>query len=266
MSFETYLDQLPLLHSWDGGATWNTGGFSPTQLRRMHDIVRAQFPDRPVRVIETGAGNSTLTFLHLDVEQLVTIAPSDTLRDRILAAAEERSIDTGPLDFRVARSEFELPPMVLASDRTGWQTPTDLPRFDVALIDGAHQWPNVFVDFCYLNMMLGTGGLLLVDDVNLHSIAELSRLLAQQPGFELRHDLEKLEVWEKTSDELFLPDHSEQPYIMERTRAAASPAAAGTNAAEAAAVSAVRQATKAAHRARSLAGRAKRELRGRLGR
>lgn len=257
MDLETYLDQLPLLHSWDGGATWNTGGFSAQQLRRLHEIVGATFPDRPVRVIETGAGNSTLTFLHLDLEQLVTIAPSDTLRDRILAAAAERGIDTGPLDFRVARSEFELPTMVLGSDRYGWAIPSDLPRFDVALIDGAHQWPNVFVDFCYLNLMLGAGGLLLVDDVNLHSIAELSRLLEQQPGFELRHDLEKLQVWEKTDDEPFLPDHSEQPYIMERTRAAAQPAPVAAGPAGRPDV---------AERAKAVARRARRELRERLAR
>lgn len=246
MDLETYLDRLPLLHSWDGGSTWNTGGFSPDQLRRLHGIVRAAFPDRPVRVIETGAGNSTLTFLHLEPEQLVTIAPSDTLRDRILAAALERDIDTGPLDFRVARSEFELPAMVLGSDHYGWSMPTDLPRFDVALIDGAHQWPNVFVDFCYLNLMLGAGGLLLVDDVNLHSIAELSRLLEQQPGFELRHDLEKLQVWEKTDDEPFLPDHSQQPYVMEQTRRAAQgpPAATGPTALTARVEASVRRAAR----------------------
>lgn len=257
MAFETYLGQLPLLHSWDGGETWNTGGFSPAQLRRVHEIVTATFPDRPVRVIETGAGNSTLTFLHLDLEQLVTIAPSDTLRDRILAAAGERGIDTAPLSFRVARSEFELPRMVLGADRGGWRPPVDRPMFDVALIDGAHQWPNVFVDFCYLNLMLGAGGLLLVDDVNLHSVAELSRLLEQQPGFELRHDLEKLQVWEKTDDEPFLPDHSVQPYIMARTRQAEQPTPT------AAAVAAV---TRAGAAARPLARRVRNRVRRALGR
>lgn len=92
------------------------------------------------------------------------------------------------------------------------------------LIDGGHGWPTVFVDFCYSNAMLRRGSLLLLDDIQLHSVAELSRLLGQQPGFTLKEQLQKLQVWEKDVDQLWLPEHSRQPYIVEMTCAASEPA------------------------------------------
>lgn len=223
MDFESYLHDLPLLHTWDSGETWNTGGFDATQLRRVHEIVSGEFPDRSVRVLETGSGNSTITFLYLQLDRLVSIAPAADLRDRILAYCAEREIDASPLDFRVARSEVELPALAFPG---GDDAP---PRFDVTLIDGGHGWPTVFVDFCYCNYMMGAGGLLLLDDLQLYSVAELSRLLEQQPGFRFREQLGKLQVWEKEDDQPFLPVHAREPYIMEMSKPAethGAPAAA----------------------------------------
>ncbi len=228
MDFEAYLGNLPMLHTWDYGETWNTGGFSAEQLRTLHRIVGEHFADRSLKIIETGAGNSTITFLHLPVEEVVSVAPAESLRDRILTYCNEVGIDVSRLDFRVARSELELAKMVLGSEKPGWGAPPARPRFDVVLIDGGHGWPTVFVDFCYLNMMMREGSLLLLDDVQLYSVAELSRLLRQQPGFELRNDLVKLQVWEKTDDEPFLPEHSSEPYILEMTRRAAQAPAASS--------------------------------------
>ena len=70
-------------------------------------------------------------------------------------------------------------------------------RFDVALIDGGHGWPTVFVDFCYANMMMRSGSVLLLDDIQIYAVGELARLLEQQPGFTLKEEIGKLQVWEK---------------------------------------------------------------------
>jgi hypothetical protein len=50
-------------------------------------------------------------------------------------------------------------------------------RYDLCLIDGSHAWPTVFVDFCFANACLRQGGLLMLDDVQLH-FAGPFRLLA----------------------------------------------------------------------------------------
>lgn len=213
MDFNAYLADLPALHSWNLGETWNTGGFNANQLKRVHELVGERFGDRPVRILETGAGNSTITFLHLRPERLVAIAPAADLRDRILDYCTEHQIDTAPLDFRLERSEIELPRIAIGV--AGATTaPTPASRFDVVLIDGGHAWPTVFVDFCYANMMMRSGSLLFLDDIQIYAVGELARLLEQQPEFSLKEELGKLQVWEKQTDQRFLPGHLREPYIV----------------------------------------------------
>jgi hypothetical protein len=48
MLFEEYLCNIPLLHSWDGGATWNTGGFDRQHLEKLFLFLRDRLPDHPV--------------------------------------------------------------------------------------------------------------------------------------------------------------------------------------------------------------------------
>jgi hypothetical protein len=88
----------------------------------------------------------------------------------------------------------------------------------VALIDGGHGWPTVFVDFCYLNVMLRPSGVLVLDDLQLHSVAELARMLTLQPGWELAMEVgDKTVAFRKTQDADYLPDHAGQPYIRLRS-------------------------------------------------
>ena len=88
------------------------------------------------------------------------------MRDRIFAEADQsaRSTLTRLLLYVCDRSELALPR--IAADRN---------RFDVGLIDGSHNWPSVFVDFCYINTMLPAGGTLFVDDIHLYSVSQLFR-------------------------------------------------------------------------------------------
>lgn len=96
-------------------------------------------------------------------KKLISIAPEAALRDRITDFCEINGINRAPLEFFVDRSETRLP--LFLAERT---------KLDLALIDGCHGWPSVFVDFCYLNAMLKKDGLMIVDDVQLHSVGELA--------------------------------------------------------------------------------------------
>jgi hypothetical protein len=197
-----YLSDLPLLHHW--GGAWRTGGFKSPQLRAISEIIGGSF-EHP-RIVETGAGNTTITFLHVDPEQVVSIAPDAGLRDRIISYCDDHDIPVDRLDYRVGHSEVELPVLAASGE-----------QFDVAFIDGSHGWPTVFVDFCYTNMLVHEGGLLFIDDVQLYSVAELCRLLEKQPGYELVRDLGKVQVWRKDTSQRLLPGHAAEPYIVERT-------------------------------------------------
>jgi hypothetical protein len=195
------LDNLPKLHRWGGDE--QVGGLNSVIGERM--IAELERYDSP-RVIETGAGATTLLFSCLDPGALVSIAPDPDLRDRIFAEAEERQIDVKRLFFVCDRSELALPR--IAADRN---------RFDIGLIDGSHNWPSVFVDFCYIIMMMPAGGTLFVDDVHLYSVSQLFNLLRQQEQFEYVALDDKMATFRKLVDRPFLPEWNREPYIEENS-------------------------------------------------
>lgn len=205
----SYLANLPLLHSWDGGVSWNTGGFQPEHLARLYRYLRDHLPPSST-LLETGAGNSTICMLLLQPNRLVSVAPDAALFERIRAYCAEHSIPTGALDARINGSEWVLPQLAL-------ELRDHPPCFDLVLIDGCHNWPMVFVDFCYGNHMLKPGGLIMVDDVNLHSVKELARMLSEHPDFTLELDLGKSLIFRRTSDARAMEEWTGIPYISRMT-------------------------------------------------
>jgi methyltransferase family protein len=208
MQFESYLRDIPKLHSWDGGVTWGTGGFDASQLRAIFSFIQGNAPQHP-RIIETGAGNSTLCFLHLEPGKLRSIAPDQALFDRIDNYCERNDLKTDCLERHIDGSEWVLPVLAKKEDE----------QFDFALIDGSHNWPMVMVDFHYVNVMIGRGGFIMLDDVHLHSVKELARLLAYDPtNFRVRADLGKALIFEKMTGQRQLGEWNTQPYIREMSR------------------------------------------------
>jgi methyltransferase family protein len=196
------LANLPKLHVWEGEE--QVGGLNSVIGERLIKEVAGY--DSP-RVIETGAGATTLLFSCLDPGALVSIAPSGPLRDRIFAEATRRQIPLTRLFFVCDRSELALPR--IAADRN---------RFDIGLIDGSHNWPSVFVDFCYINMMIPAGGTLFVDDVHLYSVSQLFHLLRrQQEQFEFIAVDDKMATFRKLVHKQFLPEWHREPYIAEQS-------------------------------------------------
>lgn len=207
--FEQYVSNLPLLHSWDGGVTWNTGGFQREQLDRLFRFLNETLPPSPM-LLETGAGNSTICLLFLNPARLVSIAPEAALFDRIRTYCRKQAIPVDALDARVSGSEWVLAQLA-------WENRDHPPCFDFALIDGCHNWPMVFVDFCYANHMLKCGGLLMVDDVNLHSVKELARMLSEHPDFRLELDLGKSLIFRRLSEARAMAEWTDVPYIWRMT-------------------------------------------------
>ncbi len=191
------LADLPKLHIWGGQP--RVGGLNRTIGDRI--IAELETLDSP-RVLETGAGVTTLLFLCLDPATLTTVAPDEALQQRILDEAKARGIGTDRLRFICDRSEIVLPRLADAGE-----------KIDVGLIDGNHGWPASFVDFCYINRMLRNGGVLFVDDVQLHSVGQLFLLLRHQEEFELTAFDGKFATFRKVKDREFLPDWRAEPFI-----------------------------------------------------
>ena len=95
--------------------------------------------------------------------------------------------------------------------------------FDVGLIDGCHNWPAVFVDFCYINMVMPVGGTLFIDDIQLYSVKQLYLLLREQPEYEEVALDGKFATFRKVIDCGFLPEWRFQPYIERNTVSPTSP-------------------------------------------
>jgi len=203
MNFEQYVSNLPKFHFWDGGPQL---GFSPRQMRMMREVVTNNFPDAP-RIIETGASNSTIGFLLGNHAVHLSICMCDGLHDKMIAYCTEHGVDATRWRHYEERSELILPD-IMEEDET----------YDVALIDGGHAWPTVFVDFCYINMMLRKGGILMLGDLNLHSVKELVRLLNHQPEWKELRRLEHLVVFRKLTDDPFAPNWTKQPYIVQASK------------------------------------------------
>ena len=126
------------------------GGFSATHLRTIYELLRGN--PGPARVLETGAGNSTVCFLLAGAGEVTSIAPDQELFDRIAAYCIQSGIDLGPLRRVVAFSETMLPAMAAEATR-------DKELIDFALLDGGHGWPTVFVDFCVYVRDASSGGM-----------------------------------------------------------------------------------------------------------
>lgn len=201
IALDQYLTDLPLLHTWDNGITWNSGGLNKWILNDLHPFVTED-----IDILETGAGNSTVFFLLHKPRRLVSIAPDAELFGRIEMYCDQQNIDRSQLQHHVACSEWILPAMA-----------KDGEQFDLILIDGGHGWPIVFVDFCYATAMLRQGGLLVIDDTQLHSIKELARMLMRQPEFEFVMRSGKTAWFRKITDSRSLPDWAEQPYIVSKS-------------------------------------------------
>jgi hypothetical protein len=195
------LDDLPKLHDFGRGP--EVGGLDKQIGERIiAEVSRHEAP----RIVETGAGASTLLFLCLEPKALTSIAPDAGLHERMLAEAHEREISTDRLQFVCEQSELALPRLFALGE-----------RFDIGLIDGCHNWPAVFVDFCYINMILPMGGTLFIDDVQLYSVEQLYLFLREQEEYEYVSLDGKFATFRKVLDRPLLSEWDTQPFIVRNT-------------------------------------------------
>jgi hypothetical protein len=201
------IDDHPLLHHDRDGNLKDGGLNRPIGNRFIKEISAL---DRP-RIAETGSGLSTLLFLALDPEIVISISPAPDLHERTRAEALNRGIDVSALRFVDDRSETALPLLALVEGI----------ELDVGFIDGNHGWPAVFVDFCYLNRMLRPGGLMFIDDIQVFAVAQLVCLLREQtPHYEFVSIDSKMATFRKGLDLPYLPDWRMEPFITSNTATA----------------------------------------------
>jgi predicted O-methyltransferase YrrM len=136
--------------------------------------------------LETGSGLSTVVFVSKS-DRHIAIAPDAEERGAIVEFCKGVGLDSGGFEFHAGRSQDVLPSL-------------QLPALDAVLIDGDHAFPAPFLDWYYTADALRAGGLLLVDDVQLHTGHVLRQFLRDEPEWRHVRDIGKTSVFEKLTD------------------------------------------------------------------
>ena len=190
----------PKVHDWGQGLV--PGGLHGEILSTIATYLLDEFGEGKFRSLETGAGLSTLVFAAARPLQHLAVNPDVALRDRIASEAAKRTIDLTTTRYIAEYSEDVLPDLAKTE------------KVDIALIDGGHGWPSVFVDFCYANMMLRQFGIIIVDDILLYPCTHLYLLLKHQPGWKLEKVVyAKTAFFRKEYAQSRLPDFGGQPFL-----------------------------------------------------
>jgi hypothetical protein len=189
-----------MVHVDDFSGAATTFGLLPDAL---HWIVERCGPEH--RTLETGCGLSTVAFALAGTEHRCVV-PFASEPERVSEYCAQRGIDTGRVTFVVERSEEYLP-------RAG-----DLGPLDLALIDGSHSFPQVFIDWFYVADALRLGGHVIVDDTHVWTGRLLRDFLVAEQEWEIAQEwygraVAFRKIAETDRDKLWL----DQPYVARRS-------------------------------------------------
>jgi predicted O-methyltransferase YrrM len=122
------------------------------------------------KTLETGAGCSTLIFA-IRKAQHTAITPSELEIRLIREYAKDNDIVLAGVRFVAEPSESYLPRC-------------DVSNLDLVLLDGKHAFPWPMVDWFFTADRLKCGGLMLLDDVQMRSVAVLAEFMAADRGWQ----------------------------------------------------------------------------------
>jgi predicted O-methyltransferase YrrM len=171
-------------------------GLEKEVLRFIADSV-----EKGNRTLETGAGCSTLVFAARQTQH-TAITPSETEIQRIREYAGENDIALTGVRFIPQPSELYLPGC-------------EESNLDLVLLDGKHSFPWPIVDWFFTGDRLKRGGLMLLDDVQIRSVAVLAEFIAAEPGWKLvRSFSDKTLVFRKVQDKVLDVAWHMQPWTV----------------------------------------------------
>lgn len=125
-----------------------------------------------MKTLETGVGLSTLLFAKCQTQH-IAITPDPDEINRLCQVISSQSFSTTQIEFKIGQSEYVLPSL-----------PQD-PLLDLILIDGGHGFPTPFVDWFFSASRLKTGGIVIIDDINLPTVFQLYQFLVAHPHWQL---------------------------------------------------------------------------------
>ena len=199
--------ERPSFHAVNGQARiWHA------QPRTLELIARHVRPSD--RTLETGCGASTVVFAAAGARH-TAISPSADEHQRISDYCRRAGIDDSNVSFVAGSSDRVLPGLV------------DEERLDLAFIDGAHSFPYPVIDWHYVSRRLRPGGILIMDDINVPSVAVPCRAMRtdgdgwqaldvaddRAQAFEKLREPPKGDKWKAQAFNAGYPDYSFAPFV-----------------------------------------------------
>ncbi len=140
--------------------------------------------------LETGAGKSTLFFSQIARNHVVFAINIGNSLDRV---RESSLFKTDCVEIVEGPTQKTLPAYVFEK------------KIQVALIDGPHGYPFPELEYYYIYQHLDTGGLLVIDDVNIPTIKNMAEVLKKDEMFAWVGTVGKTAFFKRTSAPLFDP-------------------------------------------------------------
>ncbi len=207
---EQVLADPPVVHPMEAGVATPRMGVWSTEPACYRFLADRCPPG--TRTLETGSGLSTVLFAALGTDHICCTAGQEEA-DRVLAHCASRGIDASRLRFEVGSSHRTLPPLEAAGVAR-----------DLVLIDGSHAFPLPEVDWFFGAALLGVGGVLVVDDLDLPAVALLARFLELDPRWQALAGTRKWQAWERRVAGPLSEDWTEQPFFRRRRDILLAPA------------------------------------------
>jgi hypothetical protein len=180
-----------------------------------HAVLRylADIPPSQGTSVETGCGYTTVVLANVFATH-ICVNP-DIASNRLVREFVERQCGATGLQHVEENSDQGLPRLV-----------ADGRRVELAVIDGNHSHPFPLLDFHYVDQMLTRDGLLLVDNIEIPAVQELTEYLEFERAYRLDQLIDNCAVYRKVSDRQFgwqsqtlhRPPAEVEPAVRELTR------------------------------------------------
>lgn len=169
---------------------WNQAGTLPKKV--LEAMVRHGYHgDRLNYTIETGSGKSTLLLSNLSHKHLVFCTGHGEILSKIensdIADLESIEVIEGPSQRTLPRYSFSQ-------------------QADLILIDGPHGYPFPDLEYYFLYPHLSIGGLLVIDDIHIPSIANMFETVRADAMFELLEIVGNTAFLRRTDAAMFDPE------------------------------------------------------------
>jgi predicted O-methyltransferase YrrM len=197
MDLQALLASPPKLHRTYSGELISDWRIDDETSRALYRLIKPG-----MTTIETGAGLSTILFAAAGCRH-TCIMPDQGLADRITAYCNENGISTKLITFLVEKSRDVVPSLRAES-------------FDLALIDGCHGFPSIFVDFCYVASALKIGGTMVVDDMHIYTCLLASLYMREDDGWNVTLATDRVTIGTKVADTIDR-EWVQQPFVLNRS-------------------------------------------------